>query len=128
MDTYLGNLKDTTVEAASHTLGDKVNYDAPDLASVPSIVHLPAVADPLKVQYMLRKDPNGWSLYDIVVDGVSTMASYRDQFNTTMNNDGFDKLISQLKQKSASKSAENSANRRMRIKSAWITPGATTAV
>jgi phospholipid transport system substrate-binding protein len=89
MDTYLGNLKDTTVEAASHALGDKVNYDAPDLASVPSIVHLPAVADPLKVQYMLRKDPNGWRLYDIVVDGVSTMASYRDQFNTTMNNDGF---------------------------------------
>ena len=55
MDTYLGNLKDTTVEAASHALGDKVNYDAPDLASVPSIVHLPAVADPLKVQYSCAK-------------------------------------------------------------------------
>ena len=43
MDTYLGNLKDSTVEAASHALGDKVNYQAPDIASVPSVVHLPAV-------------------------------------------------------------------------------------
>lgn len=102
MDTYLGNLKDSTVEAAGHALGDKVNYDAPDLASVPSVVHLPAVADPLNVQYMLRKGPKGWRIYDIVADGVSTMASYRDQFNTTMNGGGFDKLISQIKQKSAS--------------------------
>ena len=101
MDTYLGNLKDSTVEAASHALGDKVNYQPPDIASVPSVVHLPAIADPLNVQYMLRKGPSGWRLYDIVVDNVSTMASYRDQFNTTLNNGGFDKLVSQLKQKSA---------------------------
>lgn len=99
MDTYLGTLKDSTVEAASHAVGDKVSYDGTDMAAVPSEVHLPAVADPLQVKYMLRKDAAGWRLYDIVVDNVSTMASYRDQFNTTLNGGGYDKLISQLKQK-----------------------------
>ncbi|MGA2408978.1 MAG: ABC transporter substrate-binding protein [Candidatus Binataceae bacterium] len=99
MDTYLGTLKDSTVEAASHAVGDKAVYDGTDMASVPSEVHLPQVADPLQVKYMLRKDTDGWRLYDIVVDNVSTMASYRDQFNTTLNNGGYAKLISQLRQK-----------------------------
>jgi phospholipid transport system substrate-binding protein len=101
MDTYLGQLKDSTVEAASKALGNKVRYDAPDQASVPSVVHLPSVTDPLNVQYMLRKGPDGWKLYDIVVDNVSTMASYREQFNTTMNDGGFNKVVAQLKKKPA---------------------------
>lgn len=101
MDTYLGRLKDSTVEAASKALGNKVSYEAPNQASVPSVVHLPSVADPLNVQYMLRKGPEGWKLYDIVVDNVSTMASYRDQFNSAMNNGGFEQVVAQLKHKSA---------------------------
>jgi phospholipid transport system substrate-binding protein len=99
MDTYLGQLKNSTVEAASKALGKQVRYDSPDQAAVPSVVHLPSIADPLDVQYMLRKGPDGWKLYDIVVDNVSTMASYRDQFNQTMNSGGFGKLMAQLKQK-----------------------------
>ena len=101
VDTYLGQIKDSTVEAASKASGEKVRYDAPDRASVPSVVHLPSVADPLDVQYMLQKGPEGWKLYDIVVDNVSTMASYRDQFNRTMNSGGLNKLMAQLKQSSA---------------------------
>ena len=102
MDTYLGTLQQGTVEAASRALKDKVSYDGTDRATVYSEVHMPNLADPLAVNYSLRKAQDGWKLYDIVVDNVSTMANYRDQFNKTMNNGGYDKLVSDLHRRSPS--------------------------
>jgi phospholipid transport system substrate-binding protein len=96
MDTYLGTLKQNTVDAASHGLKDKVTYDGTDRATVYSEVTLPSLADPLAVNYSLRKGAGGWKLYDIVVDNVSTMANYRDEFNKTMNDGGYAKLVSDM--------------------------------
>ena len=104
MDTYLGTLKQNTVEAASHGLKDKVSYDGTDRATVYSEVRLPALADPLAVNYSLRKGGDGWKLYDIVVDNVSTMANYRDEFNKTMNDAGYGKLESDMRAKPATSS------------------------
>jgi phospholipid transport system substrate-binding protein len=97
MGTYLGTLKQNTVEAASNALKDKVTYDGTDRATVYSEVKLPSLADPLAVNYSLRKGADGWKLYDIVVDNISTMANYRDEFNKTMNDGGYDKLVSKLR-------------------------------
>jgi phospholipid transport system substrate-binding protein len=102
MDTYLGTLKQNTVEAASHGLKDKVTYDGTDRATVYSEVRLPSLADPLAVNYSLRKGDDGWKLYDIVVDNISTMANYRDEFNKTMNDGGYAKLVSDLRSKQQS--------------------------
>jgi ABC-type transporter MlaC component len=35
-------------------------------------------------------------LYDIAIDNVSTMASYRDEFNRIMNDGGYSKLVDRL--------------------------------
>jgi phospholipid transport system substrate-binding protein len=101
INTYLSRLQQSTVEAASHALKDKVGYDGADRATVYSVVRLPILADPLAVDYLLRKGEGGWKLYDIVVDNVSTMANYRDEFNKTMNNGGYLKLASDLRSKEA---------------------------
>jgi phospholipid transport system substrate-binding protein len=97
MGTYLATLKQSTVEAAGHGLNDKVTYDGADRATVYSDVRLPSLAEPLAVNYSLRKAADGWKLCDIVVDNVSTMANYRDEFNKTMNEGGYAKLVSQLR-------------------------------
>jgi phospholipid transport system substrate-binding protein len=102
MDTYLGTLQQSTVEAASRALKDKVRYDGSDHATVYSEVRLPTLAEPLAVDYSLRKGEDGWKLYDIVVDNVSTMANYRDEFNKTMNSGGYAKLVNDLRRKPAS--------------------------
>jgi phospholipid transport system substrate-binding protein len=102
MDTYLGTLQQSTVEAASRALKDKVGYDGSDRATVYSEVHLPTLAEPLAVNYSLRKGADGWKLYDIVVDNVSTMANYRYEFNKTMNSGGYAKLVNDLHRKPAS--------------------------
>lgn len=97
--TYLTTLQQNTVEAASHGLKDQVTYGDPETAAVHGDVHLAMVQDPLHVDYMLHKTPAGWRLYDIVVDNVSTLANYREQFNKIINRDGFDKLVEGLKAK-----------------------------
>jgi phospholipid transport system substrate-binding protein len=105
MDTYLGTLQQSTVDAAGRGVRDKVTYDGTDLATVYSEVKMPSLADPLAVNYSLRKNADGWRLYDIVVDNVSTMANYRDEFNQTMNSGGYAKLVSALRSKQASAGA-----------------------
>jgi phospholipid transport system substrate-binding protein len=105
LGTYLNTLQQNTVEAASRALKDKVTFDGPDLAAVSSEVHLKMVQEPLQVNYQLRKEGRGWKLYDIVVDNVSTMASYRDQFNKTMNSGGYAKLVSDLRAKQSTAAA-----------------------
>jgi phospholipid transport system substrate-binding protein len=99
METYLSRLQTTTVEAARKGLQDKVTYNGADDAKVHGQVNMPQLAEPLKVDYALHKAGGGWKLYDIAVDNVSTMASYRDQFNRTINERGFDALMNELKAK-----------------------------
>jgi phospholipid transport system substrate-binding protein len=106
MDTYLSRLQTTTVEAARKGLQDKVTYDDPDDAKVHGQVNMPQLTEPLKVDYALHKAGGGWKLYDIAVDNVSTMASYRDQFNKTINERGFDTLVNELKTKQPGRSLE----------------------
>jgi phospholipid transport system substrate-binding protein len=101
MDTYLGTLKQNTVESAGHGLKDKARIDGPGLATVFGEVRMPNLADPLNVEYSLRRDGGTWKLYDIVVDGSSTMATYRREFNQKMNAGGFDQLEAELKRKIA---------------------------
>jgi phospholipid transport system substrate-binding protein len=97
--TYLTTLQQNTVQAASNGLKNDVTYDDPATAAVHGEVHLQMVQDPLHVDYMLCKTPAGWRLFDIVVDNVSTLANYRDQFNKIINSDGYDALVSGLKSK-----------------------------
>ena len=99
MDTYLNRLQTTTVEAARKGLQDKVTYDGPDDAKVHGLVKMPELAEPLNVDYALHKASGGWKLYDIAIDNVSTMASYRDQFNKTINEKGYAALVNELKTK-----------------------------
>ena len=36
---------------------------------------------------------------DITIDAISVIANYRNQFNRVLNNDGYDKLVSLIRQK-----------------------------
>lgn len=59
------------------------------------------------VDYQMRKLPEGWKIYDIVVDGISLVLTYRTQFETAARTSGVDGLIRQLEAKTqASASAK----------------------
>jgi phospholipid transport system substrate-binding protein len=57
--------------------------------------------DPISIDYRLLNKNGQWKIYDVTVDAISIIANYRNQFNRVMNNQGYDKLIADLKAKEA---------------------------
>lgn len=49
------------------------------------------------VTYEVRKDDDKWRIYDVVVDGVSVVATYRSAFASIVRRQGVDGLIEQLR-------------------------------
>jgi phospholipid transport system substrate-binding protein len=56
---------------------------------------------PVPVDYAMRKMPTGWMIYDITVDGVSLVLTYREEFALITRASGVDGLIKRLKEKNA---------------------------
>lgn len=57
---------------------------------------------PTPVDYAMRKTPEGWKIYDIVVDGISLVLTYRSQFEEAARRTGIDGLIRQMQAKTRS--------------------------
>ena len=51
---------------------------------------------PVTIDYELEKTANGWKIYDVKVDGVSLVTTYRDTFATEVRERGIDGLIKSL--------------------------------
>src|SRR5688500_2268654 len=58
-------------------------------------------AKPVLIDYSMRKTAQGWKIYDIVVEGVSLVLTYRSEFDAVVKQDGVDGLIKRLGQKNA---------------------------
>ena len=58
-------------------------------------------ANPVTVDYQMRKTGQGWKIYDLVVEGVSLMLTYRSEFDVVVKQEGIDGLIKRMMQKNA---------------------------
>ncbi|MEK6244956.1 MAG: ABC transporter substrate-binding protein [Pseudomonadota bacterium] len=56
---------------------------------------------PVAVEYSMKKTPEGWMIYDISVEGVSLVLTYRAEFESITRASGVDGLIKRLQQKNA---------------------------
>ena len=56
-------------------------------------------AKPVALDYAMRKTDAGWKIYDIVVEGVSLVLTYRSEFDVVVKQDGIDGLLKRLAQK-----------------------------
>jgi phospholipid transport system substrate-binding protein len=54
---------------------------------------------PMQVTYELRKTDAGWKIYDISVEGMSLVLTYRTEFDSIVKQEGVDGLIRRLAQK-----------------------------
>lgn len=52
--------------------------------------------DFLAVNYELRKEPTGWKAYDVNIDGISYVKSYREDFGTQIEQKGIESVITRL--------------------------------
>jgi phospholipid transport system substrate-binding protein len=51
--------------------------------------------------YSMRKTEKGWKIYDIVVEGISLVLTYRSEFDAVVKQQGIDGLIKALAQKNS---------------------------
>jgi phospholipid transport system substrate-binding protein len=57
--------------------------------------------DDIPVHYRLRYNSGDWAVYDIVIDGVSLVRTYRSSFASQIDQGGIAALIEKLEQKNA---------------------------
>jgi phospholipid transport system substrate-binding protein len=48
------------------------------------------------VSYGLRKTPQGWKVWDVVIEGISYVKSFREDFGLEIDQKGLDTLLSRL--------------------------------
>ena len=56
---------------------------------------------PVTVSYAMKQTPTGWKIYDINVEGVSLVLTYRSEFEQITRAAGIDGLIKRLQEKNA---------------------------
>ncbi len=56
-------------------------------------------AKPVAVEYQMHKTDQGWKIYDIAVEGISLVITYRSEFDQVVKQGGIDALIKRLREK-----------------------------
>ena len=79
----------------------EMNYQPIDqvASSVDAAIRVEASADggePIAIVYCVHRDANGWKVYDILVEGVSLVTTYRSSFSAEIRKGGMDGLIERL--------------------------------
>lgn len=73
--------------------------DGDSYSQVNTYVTLQGHDKPIGVNYRLRRDGDVWKAYDVLVDGISIVSNYRNQFSRVINNKGYPELVRELQQK-----------------------------
>jgi len=72
---------------------------------VRTLIKLPSGAPPVSVDYSMFKASSSWKVYDVTVDGVSLVTTYRSTFADQVSKGGIDGLVKSLAEMNAAKSA-----------------------
>ncbi len=54
----------------------------------------------IPIEYRLMKEGDKWKAYDVVIEGVSLVSNYRNQFNSIIHSASYEELVKRLKNKS----------------------------
>jgi phospholipid transport system substrate-binding protein len=91
---YIGKIDRYAGEAIAYT-GERVDGDQ---ASVQSQV-VTAKGSRIPVEYRLHRVKDGWTAYDVFVENVSLVGTYRSQFDRIIRTESFESLLKRLRDK-----------------------------
>jgi phospholipid transport system substrate-binding protein len=57
--------------------------------------------EPIPIDYKLIKEGDAWKVYDVVIEGVSLVNNYRNQFNKIISANSYQELLKKMKTKEA---------------------------
>lgn len=98
--TSLSQYRDQTIDVKPARLGagDKETV-------VKTVVNQGAGAPTIPIDYGMERTDKGWKVYDVVVDGVSLVTTYRGSFNEQIQKGGVDGLVKTLADRNRSSEA-----------------------
>jgi phospholipid transport system substrate-binding protein len=93
---YLGRIQSYAGEKIVY-LGEGI--DGP-FATVKSRVVAPTRRTETALDYRLMLKDGTWRVYDVLVDGVSFVSTYRSEFNRVIQSTGYESLVERMRSKS----------------------------
>ena len=69
------------------------------------LVHTAVIQEggpPIPIDYRMEKAPQGWKVYDVIIDGASLVTTYRGSFNDQIQRSGIDGLLKTLQERNRS--------------------------
>jgi len=105
VDEFTKLLINTYAGALAQYSGESIEFDPfrPESREDRAVVRsrfLPITGDSVPVFYKLR-ERSGWTIYDIEVNEISLVTSYRSAFSNEIEKNGIDGLIDTLKERNA---------------------------
>ena len=72
-----------------------------DQATVSTVVKVKSAGKntDAEIIYKMKKDPDGWRVWDVITDEISLVKNYRTQFNKIITEQSYDALIKKMKSK-----------------------------
>jgi phospholipid transport system substrate-binding protein len=98
-DLFVVRLKNTYVDKLSLYNDEKVVYETPVQKGIKIQIPTSVISKNNKIAmlYKMYKSSDGWKIYDIEIEGVSLISTYRSQFYDILNKGTIDDLLLKLK-------------------------------
>ena len=99
---FSGFLEDVYIRKIERYEDEKVLYTderADDTYATVKTIVVTANGTEIPVDYKIFKKDRKWEVYDIVIEGVSLVNTYRSQFNQIIRSGSYEDLVSKLKKK-----------------------------
>ena len=95
-DTYMGRLEAYTNESVDFR-GEEIKNNRSQVDTV-----IVTANNEIPINYKLRLRSDGWFVYDVEVENVSMVSSYRETYRSVVRRDGMDGLLEQMRERATS--------------------------
>jgi phospholipid transport system substrate-binding protein len=99
---YSDLLERTYMDKVEGYSGEKVTYEGESVDNGYAVVKVKIVTKKntdIHVRYGLKKKGNKWLVYDVSIEGVSLVNSYRTQFNRIILQSSYENLVKRLRER-----------------------------
>ncbi|MBU0768975.1 MAG: ABC transporter substrate-binding protein [Proteobacteria bacterium] len=98
VDLFVARLKTSYIDKLSLYTDEKVAYDTPVQEGIKIQIPTSVISknNSIAMMYKLYKSSNSWKIYDIEIEGVSLISTYRSQFYDILSKGTIDDLLLKL--------------------------------
>jgi len=101
---FIERLKDAYRDKISSYNNEKVEFQPAVKDNNSVLITMTVVSEDKKytILYKLRRVDKSWKIYDMEIEGVSVIITYRSQFNDILSHDSVEEFLRQLEKKTVS--------------------------